>query len=209
MLHLIRAGGLVMLPIIACSIIALAIILEKLWVLRRKRVAPPNLAEQVWLWYRENQITPERIRLLQQGSPLGRILAAGLNNRHQNREVVKEIILETGRQVVGSLDRYLNALGTIAAISPLLGLLGTVTGMIQAFNIITVTGVGNPTLLAGGIGEALITTAAGLIVAIPSLVFHRYLNGLVDRLALDMEAQALKLVEIIQGERKAVNNDQF
>jgi biopolymer transport protein ExbB len=105
--------------------------------------------------------------------------------------------------VVAELERYLNALGTIAAVSPLLGLLGTVTGMIQAFTVITAAGVGNPTLLAGGIAEALVTTAAGLIVAIPSLIFHRYFNSLVDRLAIEMESKSLKLLEMIQGEREA------
>lgn len=202
MLHLMKAGGWLMVPIITCSILALAIVLERFWTLRRRRVMPPDLAVKIWHWHKEGQLTRERILLLREGSPLGRILAAGLVNRRHSRDVMKEAIVEVGRQVVADLERYLNPLGTIAAISPLLGLLGTVTGMIKAFTVITTAGVGNPTLLAGGIAEALITTAAGLGVAIPSLIFHRYFNGLVDRLALDMEEQALKMVEIIQGDRE-------
>lgn len=202
MLYFIRAGGWVMIPIVACSILALAIILERLWALRKRRIAPAGLTTQVWRWYQEGKITPERIQALRDGSPLGRILAAGIINVKHKREVVKEIIVETGRQVIAELERYMNTLGTIAAISPLLGLLGTVTGMMQTFFVITASGVGNPLLLSGGIAEALITTAAGLIVAIPSLIFHRYFNGLIDELALDMEMQALKLIEVIQGDRE-------
>jgi biopolymer transport protein ExbB len=200
--HLLQAGGWLMLPIIVCSILALAIILERFWTLRRKQVIPPELALQVWRWHQEGQLTRERILTVRESSPLGRIFAAGLVNQHHSREVMKEAIVDTGRQVVADLEHYLNTLGTIAAITPLLGLLGTVTGMIKAFTVITTAGVGDPTQLAGGIAEALITTAAGLGVAIPSLIFHRYLNGLVDRLALDMEAQALKMVEVIQGDRE-------
>lgn len=202
MLYFIQAGGWVMIPIIANSIFALAIVLERLWTLRKRRIMPPGLTIQVWRWHQEGKITPERLQELRLGSPLGRILAAGLINVKHKREVVKEIIIETGRQTVAELERYLNALGTIVATSPLLGLLGTVTGMIQTFFVITASGVGNPLLLSGGIAEALITTAAGLIVAIPSLVFHRYFNGLIDTLALDMEMQALKLIEVIQGDRE-------
>jgi biopolymer transport protein ExbB len=202
MLYFIQAGGWVMLPIVASSIIALAIILERLWTLRKKRIAPQGLTNQIWRWYQEGQLTPERIQEIRNRSPLGRILIVGVINSKHKREVVKEIIVETGRQTIAELERYLNTLGTIAAISPLLGLLGTVTGMIQTFSVITNSGIGNPLQLSGGIAEALITTAAGLIVAIPSLVFHRYFNGLVDQLALDMETQALKLIEVIQGDRE-------
>jgi biopolymer transport protein ExbB len=139
---------------------------------------------------------------LQSSSPLGRILAVGLVNRRHSKEVMKESIEEVGRQVVHELERYLNSLGTIAAISPLLGLLGTVFGMIDVFSVIVTAGVGDPAVLAGGISKALITTAAGLSVAIPSMFFHRYFMGAVDELVLAMEEQALKLVEIIHGERE-------
>lgn len=202
MLELIKAGGLLMWPIIACSVIAMAIVLDRLWAYRTKRVIPSHLLAQIWQLQKKGEITPAHISKIRKGSPLGRILAAGLLNRNHSREVMKEVIEEEGRQVVHELDRYLNTLGTIAAIAPLLGLLGTVIGMIKVFAAITTAGVGNPSVLAGGISEALITTAAGLSVAIPALIFHRYLTGRVDRLVLAMEAQALKMVEVMHGERE-------
>ena len=148
------------------------------------------------------EITDAHIKTIKDGSPLGRILAAGIINRRHSREIMKETIEEVGRQVVHELERYLNTLGTIASISPLLGLLGTVIGMIKVFSAITLVGVGNPGVLAGGISEALITTATGLSVAIPSLMFHRYLSGRVDRLVVIMEEEALKMVEVMQGDRE-------
>ncbi len=199
-----RAGGWLMWPILACSVVALAIILERLWSLRRRRVMPPGLMEQVWQWQRDQALTPERIQALALGSPLGRLLSAGLVNRNHSREVMKEAINDVGRQVVANLERYLNTLGTIASVSPLLGLLGTVFGMIDIFTVIIDAGVGNPGVLAGGISEALLTTAAGLTVAIPSLMFHRYFNGRVNQFALAMEEEALNLVEVIKGEREAL-----
>ena len=203
-MELIRAGRWLMWPILACSVVAMAIILERLWSLRRRRVMPPGLMEQVWQWQRAQALTPERIQALAQGSPLGRLLSAGLVNRNHSREVMKEAINDVGRQVVANLERYLNTLGTIASVSPLLGLLGTVFGMIDIFTVIIDAGVGNPGVLAGGISEALLTTAAGLTVAIPSLMFHRYFNGRVNQFALAMEEEALNLVEVIKGEREAL-----
>lgn len=203
MFELIKAGGWVMLPIIASSIVAMAIILERFWTLRERRVVPADLVAQIWKLHRQGQLTPERIQAIRASSPLGRILAAGLLNRTHSREVMKEAIGEVGRQVVAEMERYLNTLGTIASISPLLGLLGTVIGMIKTFSVITSVGVGNPSALAGGIAEALITTAAGLTVAIPALIFYRYFTGKVDRLAMGMEEQALKMVEVMLGEREA------
>jgi biopolymer transport protein ExbB len=140
--------------------------------------------------------------MVRRGSPLGAILAAGLNNYRHGREVMKESIEETGRQVVHDLDRFLNTLGTIASITPLLGLLGTVVGMIKVFSVITTVGVGDPAVLAGGISEALITTAAGLSVAIPSVMFYRYFQGRVTELVLKMEEESLKLVDILHGNRE-------
>ena len=204
MLELMKAGGWLMWPILACSVVAMAIILERLWSLRRRRVMPPGLMAQVWQWQRDQALTPERIQALAQGSPLGRLLSAGLINRNHSREVMKEAINDVGRQVVAQLERYLNTLGTIASVSPLLGLLGTVFGMIDIFTVIIDAGVGNPGVLAGGISEALLTTAAGLTVAIPSLMFHRYFNGRVNQFALAMEEEALNLVEVIKGEREAL-----
>ena len=200
MLELVKAGGWLMLPIIACSIIALAIIIERLWSLQVRRVLPKNLVAQVWRWDKIHQLNDEHLKELQASSPLGSVLAAGIANRKQNRDVMKESIEDTGRHVVHELERYLNSLGTIAAITPLLGLLGTVIGMIKVFATITTQGVGNPGALAGGISEALITTAAGMSVAIPTLMFYRYFRGKVRMLVLRMEQEAMGMVEIMHGQ---------
>jgi biopolymer transport protein ExbB len=197
MLEIVRSGGWLMLPIIICSVISAGIILERLWTLQQRRVLPRNLTRQVWEWVSRNQLDHKHIETLHQGSPLGEILAAGLSNRHRDREIMKESIEDTGRQVVHDLERYLNSLGTIAAISPLLGLLGTVIGMVKVFAAITAKGVGDPAVLAGGISEALITTAAGLTVAIPSLIGYRYLRGRVDALVVQMEKEAITLMEAL------------
>ena len=198
MLELVTSGGWLMVPIILCSTAAMAIVAERLWSLQRKRVAPQGLVANVWQWARSGELTEERMRTLREGSPLGRILAAGLASRELDRERMKESIEEVGRHVVHELERYLDTLGTIAAITPLLGLLGTVIGMIKVFAVITAQGVGEPRMLAGGISEALVTTAAGLTVAIPSLAFHRFLRGRVDGLVVAMEQEALKMVGALQ-----------
>lgn len=200
---MIEAGGWLMLPIIACSVVALAIVGERFWTLQRKRVAPKHLVAQIWHWYKNGQLDEAHLKALRASSPLGRVLAAGLANRRHSREVMKESIEETGRQVVLELERFLNTLGTIASISPLLGLLGTVFGMIKVFAAIGAHGGGNASYLAGGISQALITTAAGLSVAIPSLMFYRYFRGKVDELVVKMEEESLKVVEVMQGEREA------
>ena len=187
-----------MLPIIACSVIALAIIVERFFTLRDNKVLPVNLVADVWRLASTKQLTEEKVREYQQGSPLGRVVAAGLLNRHKDRDAMKESIEEVGGQVAHELERYLNALGTIAAITPLLGLLGTVVGMIKVFTNITTVGVGNPAQLAGGISQALITTASGLMIAIPALIFYRYFRGKVDGLVVDMEKESLKLVDVLQ-----------
>jgi len=160
------------------------------------------MSDQIWLWARNKQLDAARIGSLRASSPLGRILAAGLVNLHHEREIMKESIEETGRHVVLELERYLNTLGTIASITPLLGLLGTVFGMIKVFAAIEVHGVGNAGSLAGGISQALITTAAGLSVAIPTLMFYRYFRGRVQTLVSNMEEEALKLIEVLHGERE-------
>ena len=198
MLELVQSGGWLMVPILLCSVAAMAIIVERLWSLQRERVVPADLSARAWEWVRTGTLTEERIQALREGSPFGRILAAVLASRHLDREMMKEYIEEVGRHVAHELDRYLNALGTIAAISPLLGLLGTVIGMIKVFAVITAQGVGEPRVLAGGISEALVTTAAGLTVAIPSLLFHRVLRGRVDELVVTMEREALKLVGALE-----------
>lgn len=195
MWEIIIAGGPVMWPIMLCSVVAAAIVLERLWTLQRKRVIPRELTERVWKLVESRSLNERHIEALARNSPLGRVLAAGLANHNKGRDIMKEAIEDTGRHVVHELERFLNPLGTIAAISPLLGLLGTVVGMIQAFEAITSQGVGDPRMLSGGIGEALITTAAGLMVAIPALLGYRYLRGVVDFLVVEMEKEAMKLVQ--------------
>lgn len=199
---MVQAGGWLMLPILLCSVVALAIVGERLWSLQVKKIAPSNLVSQVWQWNKAGNLTDKHIDALKKNSPLGQILAAGLLNRNHPREIMKESIEDVGRQVVHELERYLNTLGTIASVTPLLGLLGTVIGMIKVFSAILSHGVGNPAVLAGGISEALITTAAGLSVAIPSLIFYRYYRGKVDSLVLKMEEEALKIVDVMHGERE-------
>jgi len=204
MLELVQAGGWLMYPIILCSIIAAAIIAERLWTLQTRKVIPDKLMTGIWNLLSKDQLTESHINEIEKGSPLGRVLAAGLINRHLSRDLVRESIEETGRFVTHEMERFLNTLGTISTITPLLGLLGTVIGMIKVFTAITTVGVGDPATLAGGISEALLTTAAGLSVAIPSLIFHRFLKRKVDELVVGMEQEAMKLVEVLHGERNAL-----
>jgi biopolymer transport protein ExbB len=200
--EIVSAGGWLMVPIIACSIVALAIILERLWSLRSGRVAPAGVVLHLLGLARQGALEPARLRQEAHASPLGRILVSGLINRHHPREVIRESIEESGRHVAHELERFMNTLGTIAAVTPLLGLLGTVFGMISVFTAINTHGVGDAGALAGGISEALITTAAGLSVAIPALMFYRYFRGRIDELILLMEQEAIRLVEILDGERE-------
>jgi biopolymer transport protein ExbB len=179
----------------------MAITVERFWTLNRERVAPENLVVRVWQWVNDGKLDEEHIKQLRQSSPLGRILAAALIKRHRTREIMKESLEDVGHHVVHELERYLNSLGTIASVTPLLGLLGTVIGMIKVFAVITTQGVGDPGVLANGISEALITTAAGLTVAIPSVMFYRFFRGRVDELVVAMEQEALKLVEALQPKR--------
>lgn len=201
MWELVKAGGWIMLPIILCSIAAAGIIAERLWTLRPSRVTPPNLLGQVWKWIKDKKLNNQKLKELRVSSPLGQILAAGLANSKHGREIMKECIQEAAGRVIHDLERYLNALGTIAGIAPLLGLLGTVLGMIEIFSSFMGSGMANAALLASGISKALITTAAGLIVAIPALFFHRYLQRRVDELVVGMEQEAIRLVEVVQGDR--------
>jgi biopolymer transport protein ExbB len=203
MFELIRAGGWVMWPLILCSIAALAIIGERFWSLQKKYGAPESLLPQVRQWLARDELDGARLELLRESSLLGRILSAGLVNREHDRDIIKEAIEDAGRHSVPELERYLRTLGTIAAISPFLGLLGTVLGMIEMFMGIGSKGVGDPSIVASGIAQALIATASGLTVAIPSLIFYRYFRGRVNDLLVDMEQTALKLVEILQGERES------
>jgi biopolymer transport protein ExbB len=199
---IIQAAGWPIWPLILCSVIALAIIGERTWSLRSGLVMPRNLLDQVVQEYRQNGVTPEMVHRLSAHSPLGQIFAAGLRNVNSTPAIMKEAIEEAGRAVAIELERFLTSLGTIAAIAPLLGLFGTVIGMIEIFGSQTPQG-GNPLVLAHGISIALYNTAFGLVVAVPSMIFYRYFRAKVDALLVDMELQAIKLVEIIHGERQA------
>ena len=201
MLELVKAGGWLMLPIILSSILALAICVERFLALNPDKVAPRNLLNQVWGWMQNKQLDNDKLRQLRKGSPLGEIIAAGLGNAKHGRDIMKESIEDAASHVIHELERYLNALGTIAGIAPLLGLLGTVLGMIEIFSAFMGSGMANAPLLAGGIAKALITTAAGLMVGIPALFFHRFLQRRVDELVVGMEQEAIKLVEVVQGDR--------
>ncbi len=195
MLDLLIAGGWPMIPILLTSALALAIILERFWTLRRRAVLPPGLGEQVRVWARSKTLDPAHIKLLAQGSPLGELLAAAILIRNQPRELIKERVEDTGRHVLHRMELYLSTLGTIALVSPLLGLLGTVIGLIKMFLAVMAHGVGDPARMAGGIGEALVCTAAGLVVAIPAYALHRYFRSRVEGYAIEMEKQATLLLD--------------
>jgi biopolymer transport protein ExbB len=202
MFEFVRAGGWVMLPLILCSIVGTAIVLERMWALRSRRVSPPNLVKQVWQLIQAGHLDEKRLNALKRSSPLGQLLAAGLAQLGQDRAVMKESIEDIGRHVVHELERHLGTLATIAEISPLLGLLGTVFGMIKMFGAVDAHGLGNPSTVAGGIAQSLVTTAAGLIVAIPAVMFHRYFRRRVDDLVVTMEQDVLKMVDVLHGDRE-------
>lgn len=189
-----------MVLIVLCSIAALAICIERLYTLNPKKIAPPHLLATVWKQLKAGEMDASRLKTLKQSSPLGRILAAGLANAYHGRDVMKESIQEAAQHVIHDLERYLNTLGTIAAVTPLLGLLGTVMGMIRVFAEIMAQGTGNASVLAGGISEALITTAAGLTVAIPALAMHRYFIGKIDGIVVELEQETIKLVDALHSE---------
>jgi biopolymer transport protein ExbB len=194
-LEILMAGGWAMVPILICSAIALAIVLERWWTLRRNAVLPPGLGEEVRQWARSGQLDPAHLEALSSGSPLGELLASALAVRNRPRELIKERIEDTGRHVVHRMERYLSTLGTIALIGPLLGLFGTVIGLIRMFMQVMAGGIGDPAKMAGGIGEALICTASGLTVAIPAYVLHRYFRSRVAGYCVQMEKQATALLD--------------
>lgn len=199
MLEIVLAGGWMMVPILLCSAVALAIVVERFWSLRPSRLAPPELLGQVRGSWQKNKVDRSYLQALRGNSPLGRILAAGLASGAASRDMSKERIEEAASQEVHEMERFLNTLGTIAAIAPLLGLLGTVIGMIDVFSVIMVQGSGDAGRLAGGISTALITTAAGLSVAIPALFFHRFFVRRVDEITVGMEQAAVQLLDWMHG----------
>jgi biopolymer transport protein ExbB len=200
-LTIIEAAGWPIWPIIFASIVALGVIGERLWSLRRDQVVPPTLLPVVVQEYKQKGVSADMLNRLAQGSPLGQVFAAGLKNAKSSREVMKEAIEESGRAATVELERFLTTLGTIASVSPLLGLLGTVIGMVEIFGAQTAGGT-SPAVLAHGISVALYNTAFGLIVAIPSMIFYRFFRTRVETLVIEMEQQAVKLVEVVHGERQ-------
>lgn len=201
MLSIIQAAGWPIWPLIFASVVAVAIIGERMWSLSSGLVAPKSLLPKVQDWLKQGGVNEEMVANLDRHSPLGRIFAAGLRNVNSSREMMKEAIEDAGRAVIHELERFLTTLGTIASVSPLLGLLGTVIGMVEIFGALTPSG-GSPAQLAHGISVALYNTAMGLIVAIPSMIFYRYFRTKVDTLVMEMEQQSIKLVDIVHGERK-------
>ena len=201
MLAIIEAAGWPIWPLILVSVIAVAIIIERTYSLRAKEVTPDNLLLETIKAYQERGVTADLLSKLADGSPLGRIFATALKNAHCSREVMKESIEESGRAVTQELDRFLTSLGTIASMAPLMGLFGTVVGMIEIFGAQTAGGT-NPAQLAHGISIALYNTGFGLIIAIPTMAFYRHFRRQVEALVVDMEQQAIKLVEIVHGDRK-------
>jgi biopolymer transport protein ExbB len=198
-LELVKAGGWPMIPLLLLGVLALAIVVERFWSLRRKEILPPGLGEEVRAWAGRGQLEPAHIESLRRNSPLGELLAAALDVRNRPRDQIRERIEDTGRHVVHRMEKFLNALGSIASAGPLLGLLGTVVGMIQMFLGIQDSGVGDVNALAGGIGKALVCAAAGMIVAIPALLFHRYFRGKVTGYVMEMEKEATALVDALEA----------
>ena len=203
MFEIIKQGGWLMLPILLGSIAALAICVERMMALRINKIAPPQLLGEVWTLIKNNQLDANKLRELKQASPLGLLLATGLANARHGREIMKESIEEAAAVALFQMQRYLNALGTIALVEPMFGLVGAVLGIMQVFNRISLQGgVTDPSVLAGGISEALITTASGLIIAIPATMMHRFFNGRIEKLIVIMEQETLKLVDALHGDRK-------
>ena len=196
------SGGFLMIPIILCSIAVIAISVERYWTLKPDKISPKQQLGQVWSWIQGNQLDSEKLKQLRRSSQLGRILAAGLSNSRHGRDVMRDSIQEAATAVVHDMERFLGALATIAAIAPLLGLLGTVIGMIKVFTALNLEGAGNASVLAGGISEALITTAAGLCVAIPAMIAHRFFVRRVDSLVVAMEQESVKLVDALHNDRR-------
>ena len=201
MLELVKAGGWPMIPLLLLTVLAVAIVLERFWSLRRKVVLPPGLGDEVRVWAARGNLDPAHIESLRRTSPLGALLAAALDVRQRSRDQIRERIEDVGRHLVHRMERFLNTLGTIAAAGPLLGLFGTVVGMIQMFLGILDSGIGDVNQLAGGIGKALVCTATGMIVAIPARVFHRYFRGRIAGYIVDMEHEAIQLLDTLDPVR--------
>ncbi len=204
MIELVKAGGWPMIPLLLLSFVALGIIVERFWSLRRSVILPPGLGDEVRQWAkRGGTLERQHIDALRATSPLGALLAAALDVRNKSRDAIRERVEDTGRHLVHKMEKYLNTLGTIAATGPLLGLFGTVVGMIEMFLGILDHGIGDVDQLAGGIGKALICTAAGMIVAVPALIFHRYFRGRIASYIVDMEHEAMQLLDVLETREPA------
>ncbi len=203
MLELVKAGGWPMIPLLLLSLVALAIIVERAWTLRRAAVLPAGLGKEVRAWASRGKLDPAHIESLRRTSPLGELLAAALDVRNRPRDQIRERIEDVGRHLVHRMERFLNTLGTIAAAGPLLGLFGTVVGMIQMFLVIGDQGIGDVNQLAGGIGKALVCTATGMIVAIPALMMHRWFRGRIGEYIVTMEHEAIQLLDTLEPAGKA------
>jgi biopolymer transport protein ExbB len=188
-----------MIPLSLMSVISIAIIAERFWSLRKSAVLPPALGPQVRQYAKTHRLEQAQLQELQENSPLGAVLASVLANRSRSREVIRQKVEDAGRRAVHEMHRFLNSLGTIAIIAPLMGLLGTVFGLIKMFMVITSVGIGDANRLAGGIGEALIATASGLVVAIIAYIFHRFLRGKIQDLAIELEREASELIDTLEA----------
>ena len=208
MYEIIVAGGWLMIPILACSVGVIAIVFERYWTLNQSKIVPPGLLQKTWDDYRNSRLTSETVAELRSGSPLGEIFAAGLANAKHGRAVMKDAMEDAGNKVAHDMGRFLSTLGTIATISPLLGLLGTVLGMIDVFTEIMVSGTGNAGVLAGGISKALITTASGLTVAIPAMIFYRHFERLIEGMVVDLEQQATRLVDAVFSDKQVEGGEE-
>lgn len=208
MYEIILAGGWLMIPILACSVGVIAIVFERYWTLNQAKILPPGLLQQTWDDYRNQRLKGEKLVELRNNSPLGEIFAAGLANARHGRAVMKDAMEDAGNKVAHDMGRFLSTLGTIATISPLLGLLGTVLGMIDVFTEIMISGTGNAGVLAGGISKALITTASGLTVAIPAMIFHRHFERLIEGMVVDLEQQATRLVDAVYSDKNVEGGEE-
>lgn len=202
MFEIFLAGGMMMWPLLVCSLIVIAVSVERYWTLNPAKIVPKTLLAQVWSWIKNNQLDATKLRELKQSSPLGYILAAGLSNSKHGRDVMKDSVQEAANKVIHDLERYVSTLGTIANLAPLLGLLGTVLGMIEIFNGILLNGTGSTNVLAGGISIALYTTVGGLVVAIPATISHKFFQRRIDSIVVNMEEEAIKLIDALHSERR-------
>lgn len=203
MFELLTAGGWLIWPIILCSIVALGIIREKFLHLRVKRVIPPDLYPNIEKLVKDKKLTSTHLNTVAEESALGKVFATAISHAHLRKSDLKATVEDSGRHEIHALEKYLSTLGSIAAITPLIGLLGTVVGMIKVFAAITAVGIGQPQELAEGISQALVTTAAGLTVAIPSLLFYRYFKSRIEALAIDMEREVLRLFSLIDRSKSS------